>query len=46
MTAIAWAIIWIATSHYRDVKLKGYNAFGTVICFFMMFALTIKELVR
>lgn len=46
MTAIAWAIVWIATSYYKDVELKGANAAGATICFFMMFALTIKELIK
>ncbi len=49
MTAIAWALIWIATAyyHYQDKPdLKGSSAVGAVICCVMMLALTIKELVR
>ncbi len=46
MIAIAWALIWIATSYYKDIELKGANAVGATICFFMMFFLTIKELIK
>lgn len=46
MIAIAWAIVWIATIYYKDIELKGANALGATICFFMMFTLTIKELVK
>jgi len=48
MTAIAWAIIWVASIKYdnEDRHISNTTKFGTFICFIMMVLLTFKELAK